>query len=345
MTMGAFVMERMLDLLAERVGHDPAEDGAARSPSSRATATRSRRRAGCATTAGISRRRWSTCCGGRRRLRGAAPRAGGARRGPSRSGSASRARGQRVTGPRRQAGRGSHRHRWTDRPRSSPDRRRPRCRKDDARCRAGTLDRRRFQRIQFTSDLLPSDIIGVSVYQPDRSEFVFKPGPLFTNVVLADEINRTTPKTQSSLLEAMNEAQVSLDHTTVSAAATVHGPRDAESARVRGHASAAGIAARSLPAAHRASAIPAWATKRRSSAAESTRASSTGSSRCSPPTTSCGCRTKPSASADRGVGARLPDGAGRGDPPVERLLALGVSPRGSLALLRARQGARADGRP
>ncbi len=71
-----------------------------------------------------------------------------------------------------------------------------------------------FRRIQFTSDMLPSDILGVSVYQPDRGEFVFKPGPLFTNIVLADEINRTTPKTQSSLLEAMNEAQVSVDHST-----------------------------------------------------------------------------------------------------------------------------------
>ena len=71
-----------------------------------------------------------------------------------------------------------------------------------------------FQRIQFTSDMLPSDVLGVSVYQPERSEFVFRPGPIFTNIVLADEINRTTPKTQSSLLEAMNEGQVSLDHTT-----------------------------------------------------------------------------------------------------------------------------------
>jgi MoxR-like ATPase len=71
-----------------------------------------------------------------------------------------------------------------------------------------------FQRIQFTSDMLPSDVIGVSIWDPAKSEFVFKPGPLFTNIVLADEINRTTPKTQSSLLEAMNEAQVSLDHTT-----------------------------------------------------------------------------------------------------------------------------------
>src|SRR5262245_21175470 len=71
-----------------------------------------------------------------------------------------------------------------------------------------------FQRIQFTSDMLPSDVLGVSVWEPNRSEFVWKPGPLFTNIVLADEINRTTPKTQSSLLEAMNEAQVSLDHST-----------------------------------------------------------------------------------------------------------------------------------
>src|SRR5574341_996142 len=71
-----------------------------------------------------------------------------------------------------------------------------------------------FQRIQFTSDMLPSDVLGVSVWEPKGGEFVFKPGPLFTNIVLADEINRTTPKTQSALLEAMNEAQVSLDHTT-----------------------------------------------------------------------------------------------------------------------------------
>jgi MoxR-like ATPase len=72
----------------------------------------------------------------------------------------------------------------------------------------------RFARIQFTADMLPSDVIGVSVWDAGRGEFSFKPGPLFANVVLADEINRTAPKTQSSLLEAMNEAQVSLDHTT-----------------------------------------------------------------------------------------------------------------------------------
>ena len=68
-----------------------------------------------------------------------------------------------------------------------------------------------FQRIQFTADLLPSDVIGVSVYDQEERDFVFKPGPIFSNVVLADEINRTTPRTQSSLLEGMNEYQVSVD--------------------------------------------------------------------------------------------------------------------------------------
>ncbi len=71
-----------------------------------------------------------------------------------------------------------------------------------------------FQRIQFTSDLLPSDILGVTVYDQRTGEFEFKPGPIFANIVLADEINRTTPKTQSSLLEAMNSARVSIDKIT-----------------------------------------------------------------------------------------------------------------------------------
>lgn len=71
-----------------------------------------------------------------------------------------------------------------------------------------------FSRIQFTSDLLPADIIGVNVYDQGRAEFVFKPGPIFANVVLADEINRTAPRTQSSLLEAMSERQVSIDDKT-----------------------------------------------------------------------------------------------------------------------------------
>ncbi len=71
-----------------------------------------------------------------------------------------------------------------------------------------------FQRIQFTSDMLPSDVIGVSVYNPVAQEFEFKPGPIFANIIVADEINRTTPKTQSALLEAMNEAQITVDNHT-----------------------------------------------------------------------------------------------------------------------------------
>ncbi|MEP6887975.1 MAG: MoxR family ATPase [Nitrospirales bacterium] len=71
-----------------------------------------------------------------------------------------------------------------------------------------------FKRIQFTSDLLPSDILGVSVFNRQKQAFEFLQGPIFANIVLADEINRTTPKTQSSLLEAMNEAQVSMDNET-----------------------------------------------------------------------------------------------------------------------------------
>ena len=71
-----------------------------------------------------------------------------------------------------------------------------------------------FHRIQFTSDLLPSDVLGVSVYSPKLNEFEFKPGPIFANIILADEINRTTPKTQSALLEAMNEGQVTIENMT-----------------------------------------------------------------------------------------------------------------------------------
>ena len=68
-----------------------------------------------------------------------------------------------------------------------------------------------FQRIQFTSDMLPSDVVGISIYSAIEQRFEFKPGPVFANVLLADEINRTTPKTQSALLEAMNEGQVTVD--------------------------------------------------------------------------------------------------------------------------------------
>jgi MoxR-like ATPase len=68
-----------------------------------------------------------------------------------------------------------------------------------------------FHRLQFTSDMLPSDVLGVTIYNAHSQAFEFKPGPIFTNFLLADEINRTTPKTQSALLEAMNEGQVTID--------------------------------------------------------------------------------------------------------------------------------------
>jgi MoxR-like ATPase len=72
-----------------------------------------------------------------------------------------------------------------------------------------------FRRIQFTPDLMPSDLIGTNVFQPDSSTFKFLPGPIFCDILLADEINRTPPKTQSALLEAMEEKQVTVDGTTL----------------------------------------------------------------------------------------------------------------------------------
>lgn len=82
-----------------------------------------------------------------------------------------------------------------------------------ARALAKTLGCR-FVRMQFTPDLLPSDILGASVYRPASGEFEFRQGPIFTNILLADEINRTTPRNQSALLEAMSERQVSIDGIT-----------------------------------------------------------------------------------------------------------------------------------
>jgi MoxR-like ATPase len=71
-----------------------------------------------------------------------------------------------------------------------------------------------WQRVQFTSDLLPADVIGVSIYDRTRQQFEFRPGPVFTQLLLADEVNRASPRTQSALLEAMEERQVSVDGTT-----------------------------------------------------------------------------------------------------------------------------------
>ncbi len=87
-----------------------------------------------------------------------------------------------------------------------------------AYCLARSIDCS-FTRIQFTSDLLPSDVIGVSVYDEQIKEFVFKRGPIFSNILLADEINRTTPKTQSALLEVMDRSKVTVDGQTYTVAA------------------------------------------------------------------------------------------------------------------------------
>ena len=73
----------------------------------------------------------------------------------------------------------------------------------------------KFSRVQLTPDLLPSDVLGVSIFNQDTKQFDFKPGPIFANIVLADEINRTTPRTQSALLEAMSEEQVSVEAQTL----------------------------------------------------------------------------------------------------------------------------------
>jgi MoxR-like ATPase len=82
-----------------------------------------------------------------------------------------------------------------------------------ARSLARSLDCK-FSRVQLTPDLLPSDVLGVSIYNSQTQTFDFKPGPIFANIVLADEINRTTPRTQSALLEAMSEEQVSVENQT-----------------------------------------------------------------------------------------------------------------------------------
>ena len=102
---------------------------------------------------------------------------------------------------------------------------------------AGTLGLQ-FGRVQFTPDLMPSDIVGTNIFDLKTAQFRLAKGPIFTELLLADEINRAPAKTQSALLEAMQERQVSIDgeHHALSA---LHGVRDAEPGRARGHLSAA----------------------------------------------------------------------------------------------------------
>ena len=95
------------------------------------------------------------------------------------------------------------------------------------------------KRVQFTPDLMPGDVTGSLVYDARNAKFEFREGPVFTNLLLADEINRTPPKTQASLLEAMEERQVTVDGVATAAAITVPRCRDAEPGRVRRHLLAA----------------------------------------------------------------------------------------------------------
>ena len=110
----------------------------------------------------------------------------------------------------------------------------------------------RFSRTQFTADLMPSDLIGVSVYERSKEAFVFHPGPVFAQVLLADEINRAGPKTQSALLEAMEEHQVTRRGRDARAARALLRDRHAEPDRPARHLPAARVAARPLPDVHHA---------------------------------------------------------------------------------------------
>ena len=168
-----------------------------------------------------------------------------------------------------------------------------------------------FQRIQFTSDMLPSDILGVTVCEPDRGEFVFKPGPLFANIVLADEINRTTPKTQSSLLEAMNEAQVSLDHSTHPLPRPFMVLATQNPLRVRGHATRCPSRSSTASCCASASAIPGAADEKAILRGGGAPVAGGARSRCSPRAEVLELQEQVGARARGRLGARLPHGAGR----------------------------------
>ncbi len=195
-----------------------------------------------------------------------------------------------------------------------------------------------FRRIQFTSDLLPSDIVGVSVYDQSGKVFELKRGPIFANVVLADEINRTTPRTQSALLEAMSEGQVSIDDATHELDAAVHGDGDAEPGRALRHVSAARVADGPVPAARSRS-----ATRRAASSASSCRSAPAPirwprSSRSSTSRPCARCRTasRRSASTTRCSTTRCTIVEDSRRHPA---IAVGVSTRGALAWYRAAQAA------
>ena len=197
-----------------------------------------------------------------------------------------------------------------------------------------------MRRIQFTPDLLPSDVTGVSVYNQETREFEFKPGAIFANIVVGDEINRASPKTQSALLECMEERQVTVDGDDVPARRAVHGRRHAEPDRDGGHVPAARGPARPLHGAGvdglPGRARPSW--------------------RCSTPrrpatrwTTSSRSPTPPRSSQLIEVVKRVHVSAAVGRYAVALVsatrsspdLRLGASPRATLHLLRAAKAAAA----
>ena len=195
-----------------------------------------------------------------------------------------------------------------------------------------------FKRIQFTPDVMPSDITGINFYNQKQGEFEFRPGPIIANIVLADEINRATPRTQSALLEAMEERQVTVEGVTHAAAAPVPGHRDAEPDRAGGHVPAAGGAARPLLHEDQAR-LPERGGRRRRSSCASRRAARW-------------TTLEPVVTAEelvrlaalvpqrllRAVGAALRRAASSQATRKHAAYELGASPRGSLSLFR---GARA----
>ena len=195
----------------------------------------------------------------------------------------------------------------------------------------------RFGRVQCTPDLLPADVTGTSVYGPATGEWDFRPGPIFANVVLVDEVNRASPRTQAALLEPMEERQVTVDGVDAPAARSVLRRRDAEPVRQRGHVPAAREPARPLRArVHARPARPAPPNARSSTV----RAASTRSTCCAPVTDPGRARRHRSRRC-AACTARTPCATTCSTSPTRRAtipaIVLGASPRASLGLLRAAQ--------
>ena len=203
---------------------------------------------------------------------------------------------------------------------------------------AGALDVG-TRRVQFTPDLMPGDITGSMVIDSKAGELSFREGPVFTNLLLADEINRTPPKTQSALLEAMEEGQVSVDGVTHPLPEAVPRRRDPEPGRVRGHVPAARGAARPLPAQGRA-ADPRPGQRARDRAAARLAASTRATSRAAGVTAVAGpddiaagqAAVKTVQVAPEVIGYIVDIARATRESPS---LSLGVSPRGATALMRS----------